>query len=234
MPRIRTIKPSFFTSDDVAALPLRARLTWIGLWTHCDDQGRAKDHARLIKAAIWPLDNLSLADIEDDLSTLASHGRIVRYQVAGQRYLAIVNWHAHQTINRPSKSTTPAPPETTDLYSVSPHETVTDDSHREGKGKEGNGREGKRADVREPDPPAPNPTGPEPPSRCPRHIDTPEPPPCGPCGDARRLNARWNAARTARAAASPKCPKHRGQPAHNCAPCRADALAAPTEGANDV
>lgn len=229
MPRIRTIKPSFFQSDDVSALPLRARLTWIGLWTHCDDQGRTKDHARLIKAAIWPLDNVSLADIEEDLVTLADHGRIVRYEVAGQRYLAIVNWHDHQTINRPSKSTTPAPPETTPLNSVRTHATVTDDSHREGKGKEGNGREGTRAS--EPALAPPDPAGPEPPSRCPKHIDTPEPPPCGPCGDARRQNARWTAARTARAAAAPKCAKHRGQLAHNCALCRADAIAAePTEG----
>ena len=27
---IRTIKPDFFASDDVAELPIRARLTWIG------------------------------------------------------------------------------------------------------------------------------------------------------------------------------------------------------------
>lgn len=84
MPRIRSIKPSFFLSEDVAALPLRARLLWIGLWTHCDDAGRAKDNARLIKGAVWPLDNVTLADIEDDLATLADHGRIVRYEVDEQ------------------------------------------------------------------------------------------------------------------------------------------------------
>lgn len=49
MARIRTIKPSFFRSEDVAALPLRARLLWIGLWTQCDDQGRTKDNKQLIK-----------------------------------------------------------------------------------------------------------------------------------------------------------------------------------------
>jgi hypothetical protein len=34
----------------------RARLTWIGLWTQCDDQGRTKDHVKLIKADVWPPD----------------------------------------------------------------------------------------------------------------------------------------------------------------------------------
>jgi hypothetical protein len=109
VPRIRTIKPSFFRSEDVAVLPLRARLTWIGLWTHCDDQGRTKDNARLIKGDIWPLDSVSLRDIEEDLETLAAQGRIVRYEVDGRRYLEIVNWSEHQKIDRPSQSKIPPP-----------------------------------------------------------------------------------------------------------------------------
>ena len=112
MARIRSIKPSFFTSEDVSALPMRARLTWIGLWTHCDDQGRAKDNTKLIKAAVWPLDSVTLAEIEEDLTTLAAHTRIVRYMVDGKRYLAIVNWHDHQRPNKPSPSRLPAPPST--------------------------------------------------------------------------------------------------------------------------
>lgn len=111
MPRIRSIKPGFFRSEDVSALPFRARLTWVGLWTHCDDQGRAKDNSRLIKGDVWPLDNVSLRDIDEDLETLADHGRIVRYEVDGKRYLEIVNWHAHQSISKPSPSRIPAPSE---------------------------------------------------------------------------------------------------------------------------
>lgn len=225
MARIRTIKPSFFQSDDVSALPLRARLTWIGLWTHCDDQGRTKDHARLIKAAIWPLDNVSLADIEDDLVTLSGHGRIVRYEVAGQRYLAIVNWHDHQKINRPSASNIPGPssPQAAPTYPhVSTHGTLTEDSRGEGKGKEGKGREGTQA--REAEPPAADPTSQEPPPRCEKHLDNPDPPPCGACAEARKTLARWQVARAARVANAPKCRIHRGQLAHNCGLCRAEEL----------
>ncbi|MFC4912560.1 hypothetical protein [Actinomadura gamaensis] len=112
MPRIRAIKPGFFASEDVAALPLRARLTWIGLWTHCDDQGRAKDNVKLIKAALWPLDPVSLQDVEDDLAVLAEHGRILRYEVAGRRFLAVVGWHEHQKISKPTTSKLPPPPTT--------------------------------------------------------------------------------------------------------------------------
>jgi hypothetical protein len=110
MARIRTIKPSFFASEDVSALPLRARLTWIGLWTHCDDAGRTKDNVKLIKAAVWPLDDVSLKEVEQDLVTLAGHGRIVRYQVDGKRYLVITNWREHQKINKPTESKVPPPP----------------------------------------------------------------------------------------------------------------------------
>ncbi|PZF82321.1 hypothetical protein C1I99_31600, partial [Micromonospora deserti] len=109
MPRIRTIKPSFFKSEDVSVLPFRARLTWIGLWTHCDDQGRTKDNARLIKGDVWPLDDVSLRDIEEDLAVLAANGRIIRYEVAGVRYLEVVNWHDHQKISKPSPSRIPGP-----------------------------------------------------------------------------------------------------------------------------
>lgn len=131
MARIRTIKPDFFKSEDVSTLPFRARLTWIGLWTHCDDHGRYKDSVRLIKGDVWSLDDVSLRDIEEDLQVLTAAGRIVRYTVAGELpgsapaaevprsgvaeprgagYLAVVNWHTHQAINRPSKPRYPAPP----------------------------------------------------------------------------------------------------------------------------
>jgi hypothetical protein len=66
---------------------------------------------------------------------------------------------------------------------------------------------------------------PEPPRTCPEHLDNPDPPPCGRCADARRAHDRWEAQRAARIAAAPKCRRHRGQPADNCALCRSEALA---------
>lgn len=111
MARIRTIKPTFFTSESVAVLRLRARLTWAGLWTNCDDDGRCKDNVRLIKAAVWPLDDdVSIKEVEEDLQELAQHGRIVRYEIEGARYLQVTNWDEHQKINHKTQSEIPAPP----------------------------------------------------------------------------------------------------------------------------
>jgi hypothetical protein len=218
MARIRSIKPSFFRSEDVSALPLRARLTWIGLWTQCDDAGRAKDNARLIKADIWPLDSVTLRDIEEDLETLAGHGRIVRYEVDGRRYLEIVNWGDHQAIQKPTPSTLPSPSEGR-IHSGTPPVALPDAAGMPTawKGREGSGEEGTRATA-EPSP--------EPPPRCPKHLDDPAPPPCGPCGDARRAHERWERDNAARLAAAPRCRRHRGELAHNCGRCRSEQLGA--------
>lgn len=217
MARIRTIKPSFFRSEDVSALPLRARLTWIGLWTQCDDQGRAKDNTKLIKADVWPLDPVSLADIEEDLITLADHGRIVRYEVDGKRFLAVVNWDEHQTINRPTLSRIPAPTLNGHVPLSEPAVNTPVGKGKEGKGKEGNARE--RASP--PDLPE------EPPTRCEKHTNARNPPACGGCADARKAHNRWELDRSKRLVNAPRCPLHKHEYADNCATCRSEELAPP-------
>lgn len=153
MARIRTIKPEFFTSLTVASLPLEARLTFIGLWTHADDEGRCVDDTRLIRAALWPLDDRSFADVEKDLQQLADASLIVRYTVGGKRFLVVSGWREHQRINRPTRSKLPAPPagdgeaatSQDALFSedaVSPHDHLTDASLGERKGT-GKGKERK-------------------------------------------------------------------------------------------
>jgi hypothetical protein len=152
MARIRTVKPEFFTSLTIADLTPEQRLTFIGLWTHVDDAGRCVDDPRLIKAAVWPLDDRTAADIEIDLKALTESSLITRYTLNRKRYLAVTNWDEHQRINRPTPSKLPAPeqgdptppdPMTRDNGdSLSPHAHFSEDSPQERKGKEGN-REGK-------------------------------------------------------------------------------------------
>lgn len=216
MARIRSIKPSFFRSEDVSVLPFRARLTWVGLWTQCDDAGRTKDNVRLIKADIWPLDNVTLRDVEEDLEVLAAHGRIVRYEVDGRHYLAITNWREHQAIQKPTPSKLPPPPGTTDIDSGSATGGRPDARDRDTgwKGEERKGGEGTRVSAREP------------PSKCPEHLDTPDPPPCGSCADARRARDQWVAGRGERLRSATRCRVHRGELAHNCGLCRADQMGA--------
>jgi hypothetical protein len=65
----------------------------------------------------------------------------------------------------------------------------------------------------------------EPPSRCQKHLNSKNPPSCGPCADARREHNRWQKAYNERIADSPKCRLHRGELAANCRLCRAEELA---------
>src|SRR3546814_14876688 len=57
MARIRTIKPEFWTSETIAALPIRTRLTFIGLWTYVDDNGVGFGNETLIVAELFPLED---------------------------------------------------------------------------------------------------------------------------------------------------------------------------------
>lgn len=114
MARIRSIKPEFFTSLTVAELDIHTRLTFIGLWTHVDDEGRCVDDPRLIKAALWPLDDRVSADVERDLKRLSESSLILRYKVGERSYICVRGWEEHQRINRPTKSKIPPPSMRTD------------------------------------------------------------------------------------------------------------------------
>jgi hypothetical protein len=106
--RIRTIKPTFFTSATVHRLPLATRLTFVGLWCYVDDEGRGVDDPRLIRAAVWPFEELSTGKVERILAELAAEQLICRYETGGatvvRRLLHVVNFREHQTISKPYKS----------------------------------------------------------------------------------------------------------------------------------
>lgn len=149
MPRIRTIKPEFFTSLTIDKLTLTAQRTFVGLWTYADDHGRGLDDTRLIKAAIWPLrDSHTAAKVEKDMKALADLDLIKRYEIDGGRYFQILGWAEHQRVNRPSTSRIPQVPSPED--SVKPHGADDEDSPGEGNGKElGKGTEENHVTVTE-------------------------------------------------------------------------------------
>jgi hypothetical protein len=85
MGRIRTIKPEFFTHEELFDLEEReglpVRLAFIGLWTICDREGRFKWRPRSIKAQILPYDNVDFSRV---LDALATRGFVVRYASDGE------------------------------------------------------------------------------------------------------------------------------------------------------
>jgi hypothetical protein len=120
MGRIRTIKPEFFTHEELFDLEekegLPVRLAFIGLWTICDREGRFKWRPRSIKAQILPYDNV---DFSRMLDALATRGFVVRYASEGVEYGYVPGFSRHQVVNfKEAQSTLPEPPEANDFVGI--------------------------------------------------------------------------------------------------------------------
>lgn len=136
MARIRTVKPEFWTSEQVMECSTNARLMFIGMWNFCDDAGRMKVSARTVKAQIFPADELTLDVIRGMFGELSTNGLIDIYTIDGVEYLQITGWH-HQKIDHPQKPKHPAKPAD---YSPNNHRTIAPDLIlREGSLEEGKG-----------------------------------------------------------------------------------------------
>lgn len=133
MARIRTIKPEFWTSEQVMECSVMARLLFIGLWNFCDDAGNHPASARTIKAEIFPADDISTDDVSRLLYELSSNGLIVLYAAQGKDYWHVTGWN-HQKIDKPTFKY----PE----FQESTPRALDDSSPPEGKGRERKGKEG--------------------------------------------------------------------------------------------
>ena len=113
MARIRSIKPEFFTSLTIAEQPLSARLTFIGLWTYVDDNGVGQADPRLIRAAIWPLEETPdiLQRTREDLQSLQEARLITLYEASGRPLVYVNGWDEHQKVSHPRKPRFLAPHE---------------------------------------------------------------------------------------------------------------------------
>ncbi len=93
MARIRTIKPQFFTSEDVTALAPLARLLFVGLFTECDRDGRVEDRPRTLKMRLLPEDDV---DVDALLWSLVDGGLIRRYEAGGVNVIQVTGFQRHQ------------------------------------------------------------------------------------------------------------------------------------------
>lgn len=95
MPRIRYLKPDFFTDEHIAELPYEARLVFQGLWCLADREGRLEDRPKHLKVMLMPYDKI---DMDKALERLRAGVKpfISRYQVNDQLYIQILNFAKHQ------------------------------------------------------------------------------------------------------------------------------------------
>lgn len=104
MARIRTVKPEFWTHEDLSALPEATHMLAAALLNYADDEGYFNANPGLIKAACFPLRDLSVS-VQDSLNMLVQNG-FVRIGVGtdGKRYGQVVTFNEHQRVNRPTPS----------------------------------------------------------------------------------------------------------------------------------
>jgi|LSQX01.2.fsa_nt_gb hypothetical protein len=111
MARKRMISPEFWRDEKVAELTTTERLLWIGLWTTSDDEGVGRANYKLIKADLFPYDDMNEGEVERGMAKIEALGMIQIYTVNGYDYYYIPNFLKHQTISRPTKSNLPKPPQ---------------------------------------------------------------------------------------------------------------------------
>lgn len=153
MARIRTIKPEFWTSEQVADCSPISRLLFIGMWNFCDDGGNHPASCRTLKMQIFPGDDFTTADIEGQVSELVRAGLLVEYEAAGKRYWHVTGWK-HQKIEKPSYKYPPPIFEQSANHprhvaddSANSRRQLADDQPAEGNGREWNGEESNKPPV---------------------------------------------------------------------------------------
>lgn len=112
MARIRSIKPEFWVSEQVAECSTSARLTFVGLWTFSDDNGVHPAKPKTLKAELFPMDDVSSIDVAGWMAELINAGLVAEFEAGGERFWYVTGWAKHQKIDRPSCKY-PVPPRQT-------------------------------------------------------------------------------------------------------------------------
>lgn len=104
MARIRTIKPEFWTDEDLSLVSESACLLAIGLMNYADDEGYFNANPLLIKAAVFPIREPS-SSIPVLIRELSNCGYIEHFlSDDGKHFGRIVNFTKHQVINKKKES----------------------------------------------------------------------------------------------------------------------------------
>ena len=159
MARIRTIKPEFWTAEQVMECSPNARLLFIGMWNFCDDAGIHPASCKTLKAEVFPSDDITASEIGTLVAELEGQGLIEEYEVDGRVFWLVTGWH-HQKIDQPTykhprpdgtipegapkrRAARASSAQNAVFAECSPnnHRTNEECSPPEGRGREGKGRE---------------------------------------------------------------------------------------------
>tara|TARA_Y100000593_G_C4304836_1_gene335207 strand:+ start:865 stop:1698 length:834 start_codon:yes stop_codon:yes gene_type:complete len=102
MARKRMIDPKFWTDDKIIEMDPICRLLFIGIWNFADDKGLHLNNSKVLKAEIFPADEITVAEVQEMKDKLLELGMI---EISDDKKLfRIRNWGIYQKINRPQPS----------------------------------------------------------------------------------------------------------------------------------
>lgn len=123
MPRIRTIKPEFWSDEKLSTLNVLDRLTFLGLISLADDFGRVHDNVKVIDAFVFPNTDET---VRESLANLSRMNRIKRGNAAsGMAIIEIINWDKHQKVDKPQTRSALPPIETQDKNAFENHSRIS-------------------------------------------------------------------------------------------------------------
>jgi len=96
MPKIRTIKPEFWSDEDIVSCSITTRLFFLGLWNFADDDGVFEWKPLSLKMKVFPNDEIHVSAC---LTELKKHGRIACFTKEGKQYGIIKNFAKHQKVD---------------------------------------------------------------------------------------------------------------------------------------
>jgi hypothetical protein len=158
MARIRTIKPEFWTSEQVVECSPTARLLFVGIWNFCDDGGIHPASERRVKMEVFPGDDFTVEQIRGFIDELIQQRLLIEYEADGSVFWLVNGFTKHQKIDKPTCRFPEPDAETLkavlDMNSATIRRVVGEESTtahprkgRESKGMESNGREGRERAV---------------------------------------------------------------------------------------
>lgn len=109
MARKRMIDPKFWQDDKMMSLTPMHRLLFIGIWNFSDDVGIHKNSNSMLKAEVFPCDDITVVKVGELKDELIQQQLIVPFNSEGIELFYVKNWRIYQYIQKsvPSKYTLP-------------------------------------------------------------------------------------------------------------------------------
>ena len=104
MARKRMIDPKFWADDKMMSLTTRHRLLFIGIWNFSDDGGIHKNSNNMLKAEVFPSDDIIVEEVGKLKDELIELELIIPFQSNGIELFYVKNWKIYQSIQKPIPS----------------------------------------------------------------------------------------------------------------------------------